>query len=255
MSAEPSILDNLRVASPCPKLWSDMELTPEQSVRFCGDCKKNVYDVSKMSKAQAELVLQQACAQQLEGSGRSLCMQLYRRADGTIITDDCPVGLKRIRDSWRLIKRSAASFAALVLCQIGLNGLGSKVQAQPDMRAGGICPAIDWEGQASKNPEIKRLLGELKALESKPKGNGKGPDPTLLQKCKLNLQIARESDKCQLPVYSRTRYREAWQQISGITGEAKLRSDIKEGMAKNAKVLGIKETVSDPAPQNQSGNK
>ena len=40
MSSEPSILDNLRVASPCPKLWSDMEMTPEQSVRFCGDCKK-----------------------------------------------------------------------------------------------------------------------------------------------------------------------------------------------------------------------
>ncbi|MBK9620574.1 MAG: hypothetical protein IPO31_15495 [Candidatus Obscuribacter sp.] len=251
MSSEPSILDNLRVASPCPKLWGDMELTPEQSVRFCGDCKKNVYDVSKMSRKDAELVLQKACAQQAEGSGRSLCMQLYKRADGTIITDDCPVGLRRMRDSWRLVKRSAASVIALVLCQLGLSGLGSKVQAQPDMRAGGICPVIDWEAQAAKNPEIKRLQGELKALESKPKGAGSVPDGTLLQKCKLNLELAKQSDKCQLPMYSRTRYKEAWQQINAIDGEDKLRGEIQSGMAKNAKILGITETIAAP----NSGNK
>lgn len=41
-------------------------------------------------------------------------MQLYRRFDGTIITDDCPVGLRRIRDTWRRVKSVAAGAAAFL---------------------------------------------------------------------------------------------------------------------------------------------
>jgi hypothetical protein len=52
-------------------------------------------------------------------------------------------------------------------------------------------------------------------------------------------------------MYSRTRYKEAWQQINAIDGEDKLRGEIQSGMAKNAKILGITETIAAP----NSGNK
>ncbi|MDQ5965105.1 MAG: hypothetical protein QG625_1260, partial [Cyanobacteriota bacterium erpe_2018_sw_39hr_WHONDRS-SW48-000098_B_bin.30] len=71
------VLDNLSIASPCPKLWSEMELTDADAVRFCGDCKKNVYDVSQMTTAETELLVQRASAAEAAGQGRSLCMQLY----------------------------------------------------------------------------------------------------------------------------------------------------------------------------------
>jgi hypothetical protein len=81
------LLNNLEVAKPCPANWDDMR--GDDRVRHCSDCKLDVYNVSEMTPRQAEEFLRQA-------SGR-ICLRFYRRADGTIITRDCPVGLARVR--------------------------------------------------------------------------------------------------------------------------------------------------------------
>src|SRR5690242_4812927 len=81
MPLEPSFLDGLRIASPCRASWDEME--GDLRVRFCGECKKNVYDLRYMARAEAEaLLLAQGEA----------CVRMARRADGTVITSDCPVG-------------------------------------------------------------------------------------------------------------------------------------------------------------------
>jgi hypothetical protein len=41
-----------------------------------------------------------------------VCIQLYRRKDGTILTENCPVGLRKIRDR---IKKCAASIAIFMV--------------------------------------------------------------------------------------------------------------------------------------------
>ncbi len=38
------------IASPCKRDWSKM--TGDERVRFCGDCKMNVYNLSAMSQAE-----------------------------------------------------------------------------------------------------------------------------------------------------------------------------------------------------------
>jgi hypothetical protein len=49
-------------------------------------CKKNVYHLSNMSRAEAEALLE-------EHEGR-VCVRFYQREDGSILTEeDCPVGL------------------------------------------------------------------------------------------------------------------------------------------------------------------
>jgi hypothetical protein len=81
------MLDDVRVASPCSESWSEM--SGDDRKRFCEKCEKNVYDLSAMTRQEAEVFL----AMQ-EGS---VCVRFYRRFDGTILTSDCPEGVKRRR--------------------------------------------------------------------------------------------------------------------------------------------------------------
>lgn len=102
MKAISSNLDRLRIATPCPISWEQM--TGNDSVRFCDHCQLNVYNISELSKSEAELLIAST-------EGR-LCGRIYRRADGTVLTKDCPVGLRALRK--RVATRVAAVFATLV---------------------------------------------------------------------------------------------------------------------------------------------
>jgi hypothetical protein len=81
------ILDNIKVAAPCAADWSKM--TGDALARHCADCNKNVYNLSEMTRDEAQALL-------IEKEGK-LCVRYYRRHDGTILTADCPVGTKRRR--------------------------------------------------------------------------------------------------------------------------------------------------------------
>lgn len=96
-----SPLDNLRVAAPCPADWQQMTGSDEK--RFCSECQLNVYNLSAMTKLDAERLL-------LKSEGR-LCVRYYRRADGTILTQNCPRGLAAV-------KRRAARMATAVFSTV-----------------------------------------------------------------------------------------------------------------------------------------
>jgi hypothetical protein len=97
-----SRLDNVHVAAPCPTNWDSMY--GNERVRFCGECQLNVYNLSEMSRAEAERLIGQA-------EGR-LCVRYYRRRDGSIITKNCPVGLRAIK---RKLSRVATAIATSVI--------------------------------------------------------------------------------------------------------------------------------------------
>ncbi|MCB9626522.1 MAG: hypothetical protein H6725_04035 [Sandaracinaceae bacterium] len=80
-------LSQLRVASPCRESWDGMQ--GDDRVRHCGKCDKNVYNLSALAPQQAEALLRDR-----EGE---LCVRFYRRADGTVMTSDCPSGSGRRR--------------------------------------------------------------------------------------------------------------------------------------------------------------
>jgi hypothetical protein len=73
----------------------------DERVRFCGQCELNVYNLSAMTKAQAENLI-------VRTEGR-LCAKFYRRSDGSILTQDCPVGLRALRQRMSRIRRAVAS--------------------------------------------------------------------------------------------------------------------------------------------------
>jgi hypothetical protein len=102
MSQSGGGLDRIAVASPCPMNWNDM--IGDERVRFCNQCNLNVYNISAMTRLEAESFIANA-------EGR-ICAKLYRRADGTILTQDCPVGLRAVRK--KVSRAAAAAFSALV---------------------------------------------------------------------------------------------------------------------------------------------
>jgi hypothetical protein len=81
------VLDNIRVASPCKASWDAM--TGDDRVRHCKQCNKNVYNLSAMTRDQAQSLIAR--------TEDELCGRYFRRADGTILTADCPVGVRRRR--------------------------------------------------------------------------------------------------------------------------------------------------------------
>ena len=104
-------LDQLRIASPCTADWNRME--GDDRVRFCGDCKLHVFNLSAMTRSEAEALLQAR-------TGRT-CVRFYRRADGTVLTSDCPVGArkKRVRRAVLAVAGVGAVTVAAIAGKIG----------------------------------------------------------------------------------------------------------------------------------------
>lgn len=81
------LVDTLRVASPCHEKWEDM--TGDERSRFCGKCEKDVHNISALTRDEAEAFLESVTS--------SICVRIYQRADGTVLTADCPVGVRKKR--------------------------------------------------------------------------------------------------------------------------------------------------------------
>lgn len=95
-----SPLDHVKIAAPCPADWDEMFSFEDERVRFCSQCNLNVYNLSNMTRQEAEALITKT-------EGR-LCVRFYRKADGSVLTQNCPVGLKAI-------KRRVAWMAQVVL--------------------------------------------------------------------------------------------------------------------------------------------
>ena len=98
------VLSTVRVASPCPMRWDDLNGASDR-VRHCAACGLHVYNFASMRPDEIVGLIERT-------EGR-LCGALHRRADGTMITRDCPTGLARARAA---AVRGALVAAALILC-------------------------------------------------------------------------------------------------------------------------------------------
>jgi len=76
----------------------------DERVRHCTLCSLNVYNFAEMTRDEVHELL-------VRKEGR-VCARLYRRADGTLLTRDCPTGLRALR---RRASRIAAALIAALL--------------------------------------------------------------------------------------------------------------------------------------------
>jgi hypothetical protein len=132
----------------------------DRRVRFCPYCRQNVYNLSAMTAAEATSLLRER--------ERSPCVRFYRRRDGTVLTTDCPVGVRRIAgNAWRWTATAAAAGPAFVLGLLGWAVAGTRATMgapgpsssrqgvtmgeieKPPRKAG---PGLDREKQAGDQP-------------------------------------------------------------------------------------------------------
>lgn len=104
MKRTPGTLEEIRIAEPCNASWEQMQ--GDEKVRFCGECRKNVYNLSAMTREEAD-----GWVHELEGR---LCVRFYQRRDGTVLTSNCPVGVRKAR-LWLSARLAgiAAAFAGM----------------------------------------------------------------------------------------------------------------------------------------------
>lgn len=76
----------------------------DDRVRHCTLCDLNVYNFAAMTRDEVRALL-------IKSEGR-LCARLYRRADGTLLTKDCPTGLRALQ---RRVSRFVSAMMAAVL--------------------------------------------------------------------------------------------------------------------------------------------
>jgi len=153
-------VDAIQIASPCHARWDDMH--GDDRVRFCFSCRKNVYTLDGMSKREIRALFE-------ETEGKA-CVRLYRRADGTVLTADCPVGLaaKARAAARRVYVMSIALVVTLSTAALAMV-FGKSKTCDTGGRLMGAPPPV-----AVVEPN-KRLMGEPMAVDAYEMGGAPAP--------------------------------------------------------------------------------
>jgi hypothetical protein len=163
-------LNTIKVASPCTESWADMK--GDGQVRHCGSCDQNVYNLSEMSLDEISRLL-------AKKEGRT-CVRFYRRADGTVLTNDCPVGVARVRRKLAVV---AAAMGAVLTA--GVAGVffarGAMARTLRDSKLGQIAAVralADWMEPRPEYPVMgivrmppREKMGEMQIKMGKPAFN------------------------------------------------------------------------------------
>lgn len=181
-------VDRIEIPTPCSVPWDSMY--GDERIRHCGSCRKNVYNVAALTRAQA---------MELIASREPVCVHIYRRPDGTVVTNDCWSRLRaaRRRGMWAfLVMLVIVGWAQLAAMMVGLAGL-RRLVLQPMLGGASVerklpveptpsfesafadtVPPLPWgelNGGAvmgvaiAPSDDFRFLAGELKASPPRPK--------------------------------------------------------------------------------------
>lgn len=140
----------LEVASPCRESWDRMH--GDARSRHCSRCSLNVYNLSAMSRAEAEALIR-------EKEGR-LCVRFFQRKDGTVMTRDCPVGQRerRIRRfSWAAVAAALAVLTLTVATALSTRSSSISKGEYPQI----LRTVMKWLGHKEAPPVREWIVGKL----------------------------------------------------------------------------------------------
>lgn len=167
--SDEALLQNVRVASPCSVNWDAMP--GGERVRSCAQCNHKVYNLSEMPAADA--------AQLLRASEGRICVRFYRRSDGTVMTKDCPVGLRAVRQ--RMARAATLAFSTLFISLGGLS-LATRTRSEQPRFLRWALDTVSPQpeplllpmamGEIAREPEPEMVMGAAPAFrEPLPPGN------------------------------------------------------------------------------------
>jgi hypothetical protein len=146
----------LKISSPCPVSWDS--LAGDARVRYCGQCRLNVYNLADMSPDEVEQLVRKT-------EGR-LCGRLYVREDQTATLRDC--GQSRLR------RRIRATLAVAVPLLLGAAAwlCWTPAGAGPAAEPTWMQMVLDWihpkPPPTPQPPAPRILLGEVACPAPKP---------------------------------------------------------------------------------------
>jgi hypothetical protein len=145
-------LEQLRIASPCTASWDDM--AGDERSRFCGQCRLNVYNLAAMTQGEAERLISKK-------EGR-VCVRLYKRSDGTVITRDCPVGVSalRRRTAW-IVSKVAAGLAVVIGGAAWAVNFGHPYRERVALDGTQPLAALTRWLQQTQQPQVQIMMGDI----------------------------------------------------------------------------------------------
>ncbi len=153
------VIDELEIVSPCSMNWDSME--GDDKIRHCESCDKSVFNLAQMTRKEIEGVL---LAQM--NTGRTACIRMYKRPDGTVVTSDCLSVRQKLR---RSIKRSSAKLAAAsaaIFALTGVSALQSQVNAQDAFCSDEeVHPATALAPKTTKTAAIQPAQGDATVVQ------------------------------------------------------------------------------------------
>jgi hypothetical protein len=126
-----TILDDIRIATPCQANWDEMP--GDDRVRSCPACSRAVYNIAALTSNEAAALI-------ANREGR-LCARLFRRADGTVITSDCPavaVAAAPVFGPRSRLRRTKALAIVLFALLLVWSGTSDREAPPPG-------PGVSWE--------------------------------------------------------------------------------------------------------------
>jgi len=142
----------IQIAKPCNQSWTAMK--GDERARFCGVCKKNVFNISEMTRDEVEELIRK--------TDGHFCARLYRRTDNRVMTKDCPKGVAAYRRKrvLALATAGAAIFYGAKLIPSTPRQLTQEPSTQnptapkepPDFRMGAVLPP--------EPPPLQPMMGE-----------------------------------------------------------------------------------------------
>ena len=134
--------------------WENM--AGDERKRFCAACELNVYNISEMTTVQVRALIG-------DSSGR-ICGRIYRRFDGTVITSDCPTGVRALRK--RAVRFAGAALSAVLgLFSVAVAQTTAQTTAQND---GAVKPVSETDLKRVKKllaPGERILTGTVSDLQ------------------------------------------------------------------------------------------
>jgi hypothetical protein len=157
-----SRLELLTIPVPCTVPWDSM--MGSKRVRFCSQCQQSVYNLTEMTRAEAESLVDER-----EGE---VCVRFYRRPDGTVMTRDCRAFLRATGRRFAFIALIAALPLLLLLWLIVSLVSARGVRGEP-LRLRDVEPfqtLLEWI-----DPKPQMMMGEPLPLPALPGGQAQPP--------------------------------------------------------------------------------
>lgn len=140
------LVDRLRVRTPCDVGWESMEDRGRD--RHCARCDLTVHDVSAMTRADVETLLE------ARERGERVCLHLHvRKTDGAVLVADGHVEHARIAPPSRLVAAAMATATALSACASAAPPAQAVIAVAPVETA----PAPPIEPEPTPAPEPARI--------------------------------------------------------------------------------------------------